>query len=149
MLLSVDNATNYELGAEFLAKLEEIYCFILDDLGISKKSVEFLLVENEKIKALNAEFRGVDKATDVLSFPLELEFSPFLGSVVISLDFAREISVNLKHSLESEIALLFVHGVLHLAGFDHECDDGEHREKERQIVEKFNLPHSLIIRTQG
>ncbi|WP_232086842.1 rRNA maturation RNase YbeY [Helicobacter winghamensis] len=120
---------------------------ILKDLGLQDKQCELLFVENAKIQALNLEFRGIDKPTDVLSFPLE--FSLLLGSIVISVEFASKIAQELGHSLNDEIALLFIHGVLHLLGFDHEVDNGEHRERERKIVEKFGLPKSLIVRTQG
>ena len=84
----------------------------------------------------------------MLSFPLESDFSPFLGSVVISIDYAKEVAERLKHSVENEIALLFIHGILHLVGFDHEIDKGEQRAMEAQIVEHFKLPKSLIIRQE-
>ena len=87
-----------------------------------------------------------DEITDVLSFPLKSEFSPLIGSVLISLDYAQSIANALKHSLEEEIALLFIHGILHLIGFDHERDEGEHRAKEEEIIHLFNLPQSLIMR---
>ncbi|MCI5969141.1 rRNA maturation RNase YbeY [Helicobacter sp.] len=146
-MIDIDNQTKIKLDSNFLAFLDSIFLEILKDLGLKDKQCELLLVENAKMQALNLEFRGIDKPTDVLSFPLE--FSPLLGSVVISVEFATKIAQELGHSLESEIALLFIHGVLHLLGFDHEVDSGEHREREKEFVEKFCLPKSLIIRAQS
>lgn len=147
--IDLENATYYVPKTEFLEQLERIFLYVLEDLKIPIKSVELLFVDNTKIKAMNFEFRQINRETDVLSFPLALEFSPFLGSVVISLEYAERKSIELNHSLEEEILLLFIHGVLHLVGFDHEVDNGEQREKEIQIIQYFNLPKSLIVRTQG
>lgn len=147
--IDLENATYYVPKTEFLEQLERIFLYVLEDLKIPIKSVELLFVDNAKIKAMNFEFRQINRETDVLSFPLALEFSPFLGSVVISLEYAERKSIELNHSLEEEILLLFIHGVLHLVGFDHEVDNGEQREKEIQIIQYFNLPKSLIVRTQG
>ena len=146
-MIDIDNQTKIKFDSSFLAFLDSIFLEILKDLGLQDKQCELLFVENAKIQALNLEFRGIDKPTDVLSFPLE--FSLLLGSIVISVEFASKIAQELEHSLNDEIALLFIHGVLHLLGFDHEVDNGEHRERERKIVEKFGLPKSLIVRTQG
>ncbi|WP_299549748.1 rRNA maturation RNase YbeY [uncultured Helicobacter sp.] len=146
-MIDIDNQTQIKLDSNFLAVLDSIFLEILKDLELKDKQCELLFVDNAKIQALNLEFRGINQPTDVLSFPLE--FSPLLGSVVISVEFASKIAQELGHSLNDEIALLFIHGVLHLLGFDHEVDKGEHRQKEAEIVEKFCLPKSLITRTQG
>ena len=101
-----------------------------------------------KRQEYNKEYRGINKATDVLSFPLEdIEFMP-LGSIVISLDKAKEVANRLNHSINDEIALLFTHGLLHLMGYDHEVDNGQMREMESKIIKEFNLPDSLIVRTK-
>ncbi|TLD85722.1 rRNA maturation RNase YbeY [Helicobacter sp. MIT 05-5294] len=146
--MDLDNQSNFVPNADFLALLDSILQKILEDLGIPQKSCELLLVDNAKIAHFNAEFRGIQTPTDVLSFPLETKFSPFLGSVIISVEYAQSVSANLHHSLEDEIALLFIHGILHLVGFDHEIDEGEQRAKEEELVRQFHLPQSLIVRTQ-
>ncbi|MEO1923813.1 MAG: rRNA maturation RNase YbeY, partial [Nautiliaceae bacterium] len=87
------------------------------------------------------------KPTDVLSFPLENIPGMPLGSIVISIDTAKKGAKEFGHSIENEIKLLFIHGLLHLLGYDHEIDNGEMRAKEEEIIKKFNLPQSLIIRT--
>lgn len=148
-MIDIDNQTKIKLDSKFLEFLNSIFLGILNNLGLENKQCELLLVENTKIQALNLQFRGIDKPTDVLSFPLESEFSSLLGSVVISVEYANKTAKELEHSLKDEIALLFIHGMLHLLGFDHEVDKGEHRQKEAELVECFCLPKSLIVRTQG
>lgn len=131
---------------------EEKYPKILDEISqfLSQKNVELIFTNSEKIREINKKFRGKDKPTDVLSFPLiDVPCSDFLGSIVINLDLVDKVSKDLKHSFDDEISLLFIHGLLHLLGFDHEIDSGEMRKKESEIIEKFSLPESLIIRNNG
>lgn len=147
--IDIDNQSNFTPTKAFLTLLDSILQTLLQDLNLPSKSCELLFVDNAKIASINAEFRGVQSPTDVLSFPLESEFSPILGSIIISVEYAQEVSQRLKHTLEEEIALLFIHGILHLVGFDHETDNGEQRAKEEELVIKFHLPSSLIVRTQS
>ena len=69
-----------------------------------------------------------------------------LGSIVISTDFVEEKAKEYGHSFNEELSLLFIHGLLHLLGYDHEVDNTEHRDKEEELIKKFNLPNSLIVR---
>ena len=125
---------------EFDPLLEQI----ADFLGAG--DVELVFVNDDEMREINREQRGIDKATDVLSFPYEQVSGGLMGSVVISTDTANRVAGELGHSIECEIALLFLHGVLHILGYDHEIDDGQMREKEKEVIEHFNLPNSLIIR---
>ncbi|WP_205586168.1 rRNA maturation RNase YbeY [Helicobacter mehlei] len=109
--------------------------------------VELVLVCSEQIAKLNLEFRNIPKSTDVLSFPIEMPAQQLLGSVVINVDLAIQESQARGHALLDEIALLFVHGYLHLLGYDHECDQGQQRALEQEIIAYFNLPLSLMART--
>jgi probable rRNA maturation factor len=72
-----------------------------------------------------------------------------LGSIVISSWHVEIKAKELGHTKRDEIALLFIHGVLHLLGYDHEVDNGEMRKEEQKLIEKFNLPKSLIVRNNG
>ena len=137
-MIDFDNRTDYEFNIE---KLYEIYNFLTD------KDVELILTTDEEIQKLNKEYRNKDKPTDVLSFPLEDFPGMPLGSIVISIDTAKKEAEKFGHSIDDEIKLLFIHGLLHLLGYDHEVDNGEMREKEKEIIERFNLPKSLIIRS--
>ena len=125
---------------EFDPLLEQI----ADFLGAG--DVELVFVNDDEIRKINREHRGIDKATDVLSFPYEQVSGGLMGSVVISTDTASRVASELGHSIECEIALLFLHGVLHILGYDHEIDDGQMRGKEKEVIEHFSLPDSLIIR---
>ena len=117
---------------------------IADFLGAG--DVELVFVNDDEMRKINHEHRGIDKATDVLSFPYEQVVGGLMGSVVISTDTASRVASELGHSIECEIALLFLHGILHILGYDHEIDDGQMREKEKEVIEHFSLPDSLIIR---
>ena len=125
---------------EFDPLLEQI----ADFLGVG--DVELVFVNDDEMREINREQRGIDKATDVLSFPYEQVPGGLMGSVVISTDTASRVAAGLGHSIECEIALLFLHGILHILGYDHEIDDGQMRGKEKEVIEHFNLPNSLIIR---
>ena len=116
---------------------------------LSKRDIELILCDDNTIQNINKEYRETNGPTDVLSFPLEgeLEHMP-LGSIVISVDKINEKSMELGHTPQDELALLFIHGLLHLLGYDHETDAGEMRAKERELIEQFMLPESLIIRTE-
>ena len=113
---------------------------------LTSKEVEFILCENKYIQEINNQFRSKNIPTDVLSFPYEdMPFTP-LGSIVISIDFVNEKSKLYNHSFEDELTLLYIHGILHLLGYDHEIDNGEHRNKEEELIKKYGLPNSLIVR---
>ena len=140
-MILLDNRTDIEIE---LKNLENIYNY----LNITK-DIELIVTTNRDIQEYNREYRGVDKSTDVLSFPLEdIPHMP-LGTIIISSEKAKEVASSLKHSVRDEITLLFIHGLLHLLGYDHEIDNGEMREMEKKLINHFNLPASLIIRTQG
>ncbi len=140
MEFNLDNQTKQSIDLDFLKQIAS---------EVTTKNIELVVCTNKYIQLLNKEFRKIDKPTDVLSFPLEeMEHFP-LGSIVISIDFVKEKAKEFNHKEDEELALLFIHGLLHLAGYDHEIDDGEHRQKEEELIKKFNLPDSLIIRTKG
>ena len=122
--------------------------------------VELDVVSQEEIKALNSDNRHIDAVTDVLSFPMldgirgkkiykkdypydydEDEKAIFLGSVAICLDRAKEQSIEYGHSLQREMSYLFVHGLLHLFGYDHITDEDkkEMREKEEQVLLELGI----------
>jgi len=132
-----ENETSYKIDKEFLNNIAK---------SISNKEIEFILTNNVEIQEINLTARGIDKPTDVLSFPYEEMPNTPLGSIVISSDFVKEKAEYYNHSFNDELSLLFIHGLLHLVGYDHEVDNGEHRKKEEEMIKKFNLPKSLIIR---
>ena len=112
------------------------------------KEVELLIIDGLSMQELNLEHRGMDKTTDVLSFPIDDFPHAPLGSIVINYELAEQKAKELGHSVEEEITLLFIHGMLHLLGYDHEVDQGEMRAMEEAWITQYHLPASLIVRTQ-
>lgn len=112
----------------------------------TKDVIELILTNSSQIQDLNKQYRGIDKPTDVISFPMEKLSNSPIGIIVINIEKVIEKSKELNHTANDEFTLLFLHGLLHIMGYDHEKDNGEMREKEREIIEKFALPKSLIIR---
>ncbi len=106
---------------------------------LAYEDVELLLTDDDTIHALNKQYRGKDKATDVLSF--SLEDPVHLGQLVISVDRASEQAEQIGQSLEEELQFLFTHGTLHLLGYDH-----EEAEEEKVMLAKA---YKLLARSQG
>ena len=119
--------------------------------------VELLLTMNEEIRQMNLEFRGIDRATDVLSFPMtefpspvsgsdDSSFDPetgelMLGNIVISKERAKEQAEEYGHSVEREFAFLIAHSMLHLLGYDH-MEDEERlvmEKKQREVLEMLGI----------
>jgi probable rRNA maturation factor len=112
--------------------------------------VDVLLAGDRTLRRLNREFRGKDKATDVLSFPAPEEFAgEHAGDLAISLDTAKKQAEEHGHSLRDEVRVLLLHGLLHLSGMDHEIDDGEMAEREGVLRARLRLPDGLIARVEG
>ena len=137
-MIELDNETSFDVDENFINTITSLF---------TEKEIELLVVEDEEMKTINREQRDIDKSTDVLSFPYEeMPMAP-LGSIIISLNYVIAKSKELGHTQNDEFALLFIHGLLHLLGYDHEVDNGEMREEEKRLIEKFKLPQSLIVRT--
>ena len=126
-------------GGRPTARLRERAVSVLGRVGIDGVEVGVLVCDDRAIRALNRSYRGKDAATDVLSFPSGdrlPEGGSYLGDIAISLDTAgREAQAAGIGTIE-EIERLLIHGLLHLAGFDHETDGGEMRALERTIRRK-------------
>ena len=111
-------------------------------------AVEILLAGDATLQRLNRHFRGKDKATDVLSFPAAKEFGEgHAGDLAISLQTAQRQAEEHGHSLDDEVRVLLLHGLLHLAGMDHEVDAGEMAAREAELRITLKLPVGLIGRT--
>ncbi|MDT8338255.1 MAG: rRNA maturation RNase YbeY [Sulfurimonas sp.] len=139
-MIELDNRTSLEIDTLVINAIAD---------SLTKKEIELILTSSDEMREINKTHRNIDKDTDVLSFPYEeMPMSP-IGSIVISSSHVEASAKEFGHSTDDEFALLFIHGMLHLLGYDHEVDNGEMRKKEAELIEKFNLPKSLIIRTQG
>ncbi len=111
-------------------------------------TVSILLTTDEAVQELNRRFRRKNKPTDVLSFPA-LAGSGLAGDLAISLDTAARQALDHGHTLKDEVRILLLHGLLHLAGFDHEQDAGEMLAKESELRARFGLPVGLIERAEA
>lgn len=136
-MIDIDNQTPFEPDEHLLASIAAY---------LNAGDVELVICDNLAIHALNQQFRGVDRATDVLSFPLDPSPMTPLGSIVISADYVADGAARFGHTPREEFALLFLHGLLHLLGYDHETDAGEMRRKEEEVITALGLPQSLIVR---
>jgi probable rRNA maturation factor len=129
----------------------------------ARGTVSVALLSDARVRALNRRYRGVNQATDVLSFPASLEPraaksklratsherrvpSPSLGDIVISRGVARRQAREAGHSELTEWRVLALHGLLHLLGYDHERDRGRMRRVERRLRRQGGLPDGLIDR---
>jgi len=113
-----------------------------------KGVVNVLLTSSTEMKSLNRRFRAKDKPTDVLSFPAEPGGrKQFAGEIAISVEIATKNARALGHLPAEEVKILALHGVLHLRGYDHECDNGQMARREEQLRAKLHLPLGLIERT--
>ena len=144
-MLNIENLTDFSINRQILEDIIKMH---------TNREIDLTVCYNVTIQEYNKMYRGKESATDVLSFPIESDIvmnndiMP-LGSIVISVDFVNKKAAELHHSVDDEFTLLFIHGLLHLLGYDHETDNGEMREKEETLIKELNLPKSLIVRTEG
>lgn len=111
--------------------------------------VTVLLTTDKEIRRLNRSFRGKNKATDVLSFPADSTLptpEPIAGDLAISVPTALRQAIEQGHPLATEVKVLMLHGLLHLAGYDHETDTGQMARRERLLRARLGLPEGLIER---
>jgi probable rRNA maturation factor len=109
----------------------------LNAIGRNEHSATIAFVSDKRIRELNRQFRGIDEATDVLSFPAEEESN--LGDVAVSVETAATQARENGLTLDQEIAQLILHGLLHLSGYDHETDDGEMNRLELKLRRKLEI----------
>lgn len=151
--LEIDEYSGVELG--FLSDvMHRIDTFGVIEQDLSAYVLEIIGVDSVEMQEINLAHRGKDSTTDVLSFPLhtqnlEMGVNTCLGSVIINTELSSLVAQNQGHSLNDEITLLFVHGFLHILGYDHEVDCGEHRALEQRIIESLGLGKGLIVRELG
>ena len=127
-----------------LARFVKRACAILRIRG----AVNVLVTGSRELRILNNRFRKKDKNTDVLSFPsMPTLRHEFAGDIAISSEIANQNSRRLGNSAAQEVKILTLHGILHLAGYDHEHDRGRMARKERQLRTLFSLPDGLIERS--
>lgn len=141
---SIYNETDEQLKDE-IVMIEKVINYALEFEKVKNAEFNIILVDNKKIKEINKTYRGLDKATDVISFALEDNSNikmkrRILGDIYISCDKAKEQALEYGHSTLREFSFLSVHGLLHLLGYDHMNKEDEEKMFERQ---------ELILNGQG
>lgn len=143
-----ENNTNIEVNRELI---EKVIAESLRYENISNNcEISVTIVDNEEIHQINLKHRGIDRATDVLSFPLidfEKESLPtdgskiYLGDIIISIERAMEQAKEYGHSIDREVGFLTAHSMLHLLGYDHMVEDEEKVmfKKQEEILNNLNL----------
>jgi len=133
--------------ASLKSRLEKAACLALEHVGAPRETgLSIVITDDSQLQALNRRFLGIDAPTDVLSFPTEGTDpdtgQPYLGDILISYPRAQAQADAAGHSLEAEMCLLAVHGVLHLAGHDHADEWGKTAmwSLQAQILEKLGYP---------
>ena len=123
-MIELDNLTSLNVNLDFLNGIAQT---------ATNKEIELIITTDTHMREINNEHRNIDKSTDVLSFPYEdMPMAP-LGSIVISEEHVKAKALEFSHTQDDELTLLFIHGLLHLLGYNHEIDSGEMREKEKRV----------------
>lgn len=164
MLYTDNRQQNIEVTEGFINELEEVCRYALEKEEVTQKcQISLLFVDNEEIREINKETRNIDKATDVLSFPM-LDYPKgkvfkdvykdkafdvmyldgdelVLGDMVLSLERAEEQSIEYNHSFKREVCYLIVHSILHLLGYDHMEDEEKKimRAREEEILNGLDI----------
>ena len=156
-MIVIEPSIRAQFGRSAFTK-RELEAFLAEAARVAglEGSISVLLAGDVEIRRLNKEFRGKDKATDVLSFPAGdgVGRRRVAGDLAISVETAAREAPQRGHTLDLELRVLLLHGVLHLAGMDHETDSGEMARKEERLrkrlgLEKRGLRQGLIARAVG
>lgn len=156
----LENETEEEIEQSLIDELIEVCNTVMEEEECNfDAEISFTLTDNENIRQINSMYRNIDRATDVLSFPM-LEFeedetdavyetdgeSVMLGDIVISIEKAREQAKEFNHSFRREMAFLTAHSMLHLLGYDHVDDEEGERimiEKQNKVLNKLGITREL------
>ena len=147
---------NLEKNESYESTIKEVVneCFKTEKLDKTNLYISITLTEPEEISKINKQYRNIDRATDVLSFPMfekdeldkkiqenDFENEDILGDIVVSVDKVKEQAIEYGHSFERELSYMIVHGFYHLMGYDHieENDKKIMREKEENILKELDI----------
>ncbi len=146
MEIEVFNETEENLTEE-CEKLKEFLVQVAKDEKLDNIIYNVIIINNEKIREINREYRNIDRETDVISFALEDEKSfnrtdiRVLGDIYISIDKARSQALEYGHSFKRELYFLAVHGFLHLLGYDHmkKEDEDVMFKKQEEVLSRYGI----------
>ena len=146
MEIEIFNETNEDLENE-LEELKTLLINVSKDEGLDNILFNVIIIDNDRIRVLNREYRNIDRETDVISFTLEddktfnLEEIRVLGDIYISVEKARSQAKEYNHSFKRELSFLAIHGFLHLLGYDHmEKEDEEIMfKKQEEVLSRYEI----------
>lgn len=146
MEIEIFNETNEDLENE-LEELKTLLINVSKDEGLDNILFNVIIIDNDRIRVLNREYRNIDRETDVISFALEddktfnLEEIRVLGDIYISVEKARSQAKEYNHSFKRELSFLAIHGFLHLLGYDHmEKEDEEIMfKKQEEVLSRYEI----------
>lgn len=120
MEVNIQNLTQSEVDEKFV---RDVFRKATEAVGVRNKEVAVVLVGENKMRGLNKQYRGKNRVTDVLSFETKGD-NEELGDIVVCIPRAKKQARQAGHGFEKELAILLIHGLLHLSGYDHEKQDG-------------------------
>ena len=146
MEIEIFNETNEDLEKE-LSELKELLMNVSKDEGLDNILFNVIIIDNDRIRQLNNNYRGIDRETDVISFALEddktfnLEEIRVLGDIYISVEKARSQAIEYGHSFKRELSFLAIHGFLHLLGYDHMEKEEEEImfKKQEEVLSRYEI----------
>lgn len=135
MTIQIFNQTDQDVTS-YEGVLNHVFSLIEEE-----KSLNIIIITSEEMQNMNKTYRGLDKPTDVLSFPYDEPYLDELGDIFINLLYMKEQAQSYGHSEAREIAFLAVHGYLHVKGYDHHTEEEENMmfEKQEAILTKAGL----------
>lgn len=161
-MINIQNEQNFLIDSLRLQAAAQV---VIDRHEVdAASSLSIVISTNEAVHTLNLQHRGVDAPTDVLSFPADPlpeellaemdedeEEPPYLGDLVIAYPYASQQATSLKHDLGNSLALLVVHGTLHLLGYDHDTPENraEMWEEQAEVLEALGIDTSIVPSLEG
>lgn len=161
-MINIQNEQNFQID---ITRLEAAAKAVIERHEVAEDSeMSIVISTNEAVHALNLQHRGVDAPTDVLSFPAdplpeelldEMDEddaeAPYLGDLVIAYPYASQQAADLKHDLGDSLALLVVHGTLHLLGYDHDTDENraEMWAEQAAVLESLGIDTAIVPTLEG
>jgi len=134
----------YPLSENLIGNLDQFFISILSSESIEDSNINLSFISSEEMQELNKEFRGIDKDTNVLSFEnqdISREHTKVLGDIAICYPYVVNEAIVSEKDLDSHISHMFIHGILHILGYDHqnESEADNMESKEIEFLSKFNI----------
>ena len=144
MSVNLITRDEYPLSENLIVNLDQFFISILSSESIEDSNINLSFISSEEMQELNKEFRGIDKDTNVLSFEnqdISREHTKVLGDIAICYPYVVNEAIVSEKDLDSHISHMFIHGILHILGYDHENEsEADNMEsKEIEFLSKFNI----------